>query len=384
MMLVFAVGVLAVSASGVQEEDGNALSLLQTSSLKVSEQSSNKDCKAAKAAYQDARTKVKTDKAARKAARKAVKAAQAALKAAKATKEESEKAAEVAYGKMAEVCPIPEVDLETPDEGCSGTIVTSFMGKGIHDLLNPANCNKYNGLANHLDKFDKCLPGGGVPGGHGKAYGDKLGIAIMQPCSVAWTSGGPIVPRGTLSTGFQQVTNTEIFKVKTGLRDHHACLDWAKSVAPWPESYAVTFGANCQVHKKTTIPWKNFGPSLQLTPGNNIWFSCYLGNKAAWKKQYEEQQAENQLIDKCSKPVWSRWKLHNAEPPVVPSGTPFKWLPMASSTKECYQNVKAEPVCGKAVAVRYKEAGGWCQCIYQTPAFEGDSRGYIDEFVCML
>lgn len=403
-MLAFAIGVLATgasaSATGVHE-DGNALSLLQTSSLKVSEHSSGGECKAAKAAHKAARAKVKTDKSAIKAARQALKAAREALKAAKATKVASDEAAGEAYNKVLEVCPIPEVDLTSPDEGCSATVVTSYRPQNRNgpDLLDPAWCAaaSTSGLG-----FDTCLPGGGVPEGHGKAYGDKLGIAIMQPCSVAWTNGGYIAPKGTLNQGpgkdgIRQGSGEVMWKAKAGMKTQCECLEWAKSVAPWPESIAVTFQntGNCQVHKMTTLSWKEGGPALYLSTAHNNFFTCYLGNPAEWQQRYDSEKAQNQLIDKCSKPEWSPTMLYAAEPPSVPTGTPFKSLWTGSghggaviSTKECYQVAKDDPACANAVALSYKAAMSWCRCIFQSSSLapNNDNRGVQPqaEVVCMF
>jgi len=412
MMRTFAVGLVAIS--GATHEDGDALSLLQTSSSKFSDLSASKECKAATAAYKDAKGKVKVDKAAIKAAKKAAKEAKAAVKAAKAAKEASEKAVEDSYADMLEVCPIEEPDYDAPDTGpCSGKIVTSYLPGQGRDILDPRNCNAWNMLTNYLDGFTECLHGGGVPGGHGQSWGDKVGIAIMQPCTEYWTAGRFISPPGTSMSDYPKGTlgkkNGEVmFVEKPNLRNQSVCLDWCREVAPFPQSIAAQFNSNggttstCRCHKKTSIAWKDFGVSLQLDGRQSNEFTCFMGGHAAWKKMYEEQQAANQLIDKCSKPEWARWHLERAEPPITKVGgvagdamakaTPFKPLytgsgvnGMVINKKECNKVAKAEPACAKAVALSWSPSGGGaCKCIFQTPSLVGNVRDRIDEYVCMF
>merc|ERR1712216_504498 len=112
--------------------------------------------------------------------------------------------------------------------------------------------------------------------------------------------------------------------------------------------------------------------------------------------RYDSQKAQKQLIDKCSKPEWSPTVLHAAEPPVVPTGTPFKSLWTGSgqngqviNTKECYKVAKAEPGCANAVALSYKAAQSWCRCIFQSPNLGQNNQGMrgqmpADEVVCMF
>jgi len=391
-MRLAAVSILSAAASG-STENGDALSLLQTSSVKVlgSNLQSNKECKAAKTAFRDAKTKVKTDKA-------AIKAARAALKEARAARVESEKEKQTAAEAVTGACPDEQVDFETPDEGCSSTIVTSIRGNGPDDLLDGVQCNyKYSTWFTNTIKDGQCLPGGGAKGGDGQPYGDKLGISVMQPCSAAWTGGGFIYPTGVnLQTGMRG--NVKFSEEKKGMPNPCSCLEWAKSVAPWPQSYATTYykiGGICRVFMKNDLPWKEGGPALYLETSrtqenHNNAFTCFMGNPDAWKAEVEAEKAANQLLDKCSKPNWGHWFVQQTDVNVVPKGEPkFKPLYTGSgpngaviNTKECFKVARAEPACKDAVALSWQpQSGGQCKCLFGGASQESHTRGSDHESI---
>lgn len=414
MLVTFAAGLLAVSVSGVHQ-DGNALSLLQMSSAKVSLHS-DKECKAATKAHKDAKKKAKADKAAGKAAKAAWKAAKQAMQA-------SKEAADEAYSNQLELCPVPEVD-RSPDVGCSKTIVTSVF-IGANEPGKPLLLERGLPFAGWYG-FEEVLPGGGVPsvptptadGGSSvfplasKAM-RYLGIGVMQPCSKAWTVGEIMYPyqvdgrTGKLPANFPDVPGETIFMQKVGVHKTPCeCREWAESVMKWPTGAAVEFNAQgaqggvpgiCTVFKMTALPWSKKGFSLTLANSANTHFSCYLGNPEEWQERLDKERAEGHTIDKCSKTaVWGNGRFaqqanRTTRSTVAPIHVGTLVYPMPSPQSEagrkmCLKWVKGNSKCANAITIEMNERGCWCATTTRSISKVGGRRDapYIEEQVCML
>lgn len=416
-LLTCAVCLLA-SASGAASEDGDALVLLQMSSARVSVHS-DKECKAARKDQKAAKKTAKTDKAAAKAAKAAWKAARKAMK-------ESKEAQAAADAKVLDLCPLPEVD-RSPDEGCSATLITSCtpgvaQPEGALLLERGLPYNKWYG-------FEEVLPGGGVPsvptptadGGSSvfpltTSAMRKLGIAVMQPCSVAWTVGFIRYPyqvqgsTGKLPPTFRDFgdPNEQVFLRKENLKSPCECRAWAETVMPWPTGAAVEFlghksggygggtPTQCTVFSMSSIPWKNLGFSLTLAHSANTHFSCYLGNPEEWKERLDKEKEAGRTVDKCSKTsLWSSGKWELQANRTTRSTVPHQFVGSLSwpdpdvnseaGRKMCLKWVKTNPKCANAIAIELHEQGCWC--VFTTDAINKGGRQeapWITKQVCML
>jgi len=405
-LLTCAVGFLASVPGAAYEVDGNALSLLQMSSARVSVQS-DKECKVASKALKDAQKKTKTD-------RKAAKAARAAWKAAKQTLQESKEAEDAAYSKVEELCPTPEID-RSADVGCSATVITSCVAPRTQAhtpllLERGLPHSKWYG-------FEEVLPGGGVPSvptptGDGgstvlpqttKEMRD-LGIAVMQPCSVAWTVGRMKVPM-FMNLGTGKLGEEQVFKKKDGLKSPCECRAWAETVMPWPQGVAVSFlgvsgtggGTTCTVYGMTGIPWIGGGFGLTLINSMNTDFTCYLGNPEEWKERLDQEKAVGHTIDKCRKTgLWASgtWAAQAdrvtrstvQNPYVGKLSFPDPGVNTEGGRKMCLRWVKGNPKCANAIAIELNDHG--CSCVITTNSIRTSHNRqdapWITNQVCML
>lgn len=350
---------------------------------------SDKDCKAATKAHRDAKKQAKSDRA-------AVKAARAALKAALATAAESKQKEEEGLAKMAEVCPVPEID-RSPDVGCSKIIVTSLTVKP-GDPRNPELLER--GLPADWYGFDGAnvadgtiVPGGGIAQGRGTDMGSKLGTAVMQPCSVAWTSGAvmpgrvPQYPSVDYRTGKDIRTGEQVWLEKTGLRSACACREWAETVMKWPEAAFLEFqglkngggyapygqATMCRVWAVSKLPWPRSKMGLHLREGGNRHFTCYLGNPEEYKERLANEKALGHVIDKCSKT--SLWAAGVPSKNILPTGsfTLFHNVGQLKSPdppghsqagrKLCLKWAKKDPKCANATILTLgTHSPGMCEC----------------------
>lgn len=418
MLVTFAVGLLAVSVSG-GHQDGNALSLLQMSSAKVSVHA-DKECKAATKAHKDAKKKAKADKVAGKAAKAAWKAAKQAMQA-------SKEAADEAYSNQLEACPVPEVD-RSPDVGCSKTLITSTT-LGANQPGLPLLMERGLPSANWYG-FEEVLPGGGMPkvpfptfdGGSSvfpvsTKTERNLGVAVMQPCSKAWTIGEVRYPyqvvdpphatgtrTGRLSPGFIPELNGEVvYMRKTGFKSPCECRAWAETVMKWPTGAAVEFwGQNngqpgqCTVFKMTEVPWTRLGFSLSLATSANTHMSCYLGNPEEWQERLDNEKATGHTVDKCSKTEvwgcggWVQQANRTTRSTVAPIHVGNLVYPMPSPSTEagrkmCLKWVKENPKCDNAIAIEMNARG--CFCSTTVLGLKKSGRKEVpqdDEQICML
>jgi len=381
---------IAISVSDAHD-DVEALHLLQTSSAKISLHS-DKECKAGMRAERDAKKNMKADRAAIKAARAALKAAQQAMKG-----HEDDRAA--AQAQIAQSCPAPEVD-NSPDEGSSNILVTSyFPPKSVGhypDLLNRPLSNAMK-LAYGIEKI---VPGGGLPEGRGTAMGSKIGVATMQPCSVAWTVGSVIEPSngfGKANVGNMNGVVThypELFMQQANIASPQKCREWADTKMKWPDAFAVEFRGNihgspgvCKVFKTTDIPFERMGPALQLGYSQNIMYSCYLGNPQIWKQRLDASLAQGQIVDRCGKTsLWTFGDFfrQNALPndPVFSTfitpvyvgklATPDPLSGTEGGRKLCLKWVKGNAKCDDAIGIYL--GNNECYCVLSTPYTVGRNK----------
>jgi len=392
-LLTFAVGLVA-GADLASHEDGDALSLLQMSSAKVSMhfEKDDKECKAATKAHKSVKKQAKIDKKAAKEARAAWKTAQQAMK-------DSKEAEAAALAKVAAECPLPEVD-NSPDVGCSDILFTSLT-PAVSQTKAPLLLERgLPGFTNWLG-FNEVLPGGGAPIGdfpNGDGGGKmipkstkeerNIGIAVMKPCSVAWTVGMFRYPHtqvdqktGKMRPGYFQQNNNvqpneQIFMKKEGINTAQECRAWADTVMKWPEAAAVQFshyghGGQCHVFSMTKIPFKSDGFSLTLVNSAHTDFTCYLGNPEEWKQRLAAEKAAGQTVDKCSKAgVWANgnWELNGNRTSRgtvgnIPIGK-LSWPNPLGNTeagrKSCYKWAKADPKCADAVALELVSDTCYC------------------------
>jgi len=382
-----AIGLLTAITLSEANNNVDALHLLQTSSAKISLHS-DKECKAAMRAEREAKKNMKTGRAAIKAARAALKTAQQAMKG-----YEDDRTA--AQSQIAELCPAPEVD-NSPDEGSSNILVTSF--------LPPKNNAYYPDLLNRGLSYawkvgyglEEVVPGGGVPEGRGTAMGSKIGIATMQPCSVAWTVGKVLEPSHGMGKANLHVNGvftsfTDLFQQATNIASPQKCREWADTKMKWPEAWAVEFTGNirgypgmCKVFKVTTIPWEQSGVGLDLGGAQNNIFSCYLGNPQEWKQRFDASLAKGQIIDKCGKTsLWTYGSTANQNAGPNDSGTfitnfyvgklstPDPLAGTEGGRKLCLKWVKGNAKCDDALAIYLGGNGNECYCVFSTPVKAG-------------
>lgn len=225
--------------------------------------------------------------------------------------------------------------------------------------------------------FDKVVPGGGVAAGQGTDMGSKLGIAVMQPCSVAWTVGNTFSGINAEQRNIPGLGMKTIWKKKDNVQNPCACREWAETVLKWPEAAAVHFRGStngapgqCFVYYMTDIPWEKHGFQLTLMPDINTNYMCYLGNPEEWKQRVKAEKAAGKLIDKCSKTsLWSFGKLQDwrqgfSSIQKFHVGTlnyPDPTAGTEAGRKICLKWVKGNAKCAGAIAVQldYKNE---CYC----------------------
>lgn len=388
-----ALGLVAISLAD-SHEDVEALHLLQTSSAKLSLHD-DKKCNAARKATRDEHKQMKSDKKAVKEARNAFRAAQAALK-------ESTTAHTAAATAEEAACPVPEVD-QSPDQGCSDTLITSYTPGKSHypqcpNMLGASGRGLPHGGGDPFWGFNKLVAGGGLPEGQKNGQKD-IGISVLQPCSVGWTVGKLREPYGTnWQTGLTN-TGMRVFKEVKNLKTACACREWADSQMKFPEAAAVQFyttnqagnpaGSSCKVFAFTNLEWIKNGFELSLDRSQNWHFSCYLGNPEEWKERAAQEKADGILIDKCSKTsLWSFGKLalqewnagyYSRTGPTwhdqVFAGKITHPDPPAGSEggrKLCLRWVKKDPKCAGAIAIHLDQYQGNCYCSMTAP-FQSDA-----------
>lgn len=358
----------------------------------------------------DAKKALKTNRAVLKEAR-------AALKVAQQTKKDQEEARAAAQAQIAALCPAPEVDM-SPDVGSSGTLVTSYI---------PWTHQKWPDLLARLPAgwygFDKVVPGGGVPEGTGP-MGRAIGLNTMQPCSVAWTVGHPVIPATMTSQGggTRRLPNGQVYHAfyqSTGLTMENPakCREWADTKIKFPEAGAVTFTSPqpiygtpgyCTVYALKSpedLPWQASGFDLTLRRSQNDKFSCYLGNPEEWKQRLKAQRAAGSMIDKCSKTsLWASGKLEAQE---KRGQFPMKWTEVTVGTisepqpkpsteagrKLCLRWVRADERCNDAIAIMLWSNGN-CMCSFNTwgvtpdlivpQSIPNDPQNHIRHQICTL
>lgn len=224
--------------------------------------------------------------------------------------------------------------------------------------------------------------------------GAKLGVGVMQPCSVAWTAGRFYAPVGGINpmTGVigGEFAGTLIYKEKKNpgnFKTACECREWAESQIKWPQAAAVQFTGQmsgstapteCRVYAMTTIPWDRRGFQLTLAHSWNNVFTCYLGNPEEWTQRVKKEKAAGHLIDKCSKT--SLWAFGKVTQSVNGSG----WVPFHSvgtlqppdpvpgsveARKMCLKWVKADARCANALYANLHKDGK-CYCSDAFGAFD--------------
>lgn len=391
-LLSCAVGLLAISVADAHE-DVESLHLLQTSLAKVSVHS-ERECKAAKRAAREKKTKLKEARIAAKTARNAAKVANQVMKDLQTADAEAKAAVE-------SKCPPPEVDM-SPDQGCSDTLVTSFV-LGADSISNNQAQDLLKRQPKGFGGIQKFVPGGGLPAGQGTAMGSKLGPSIMQPCSVAWTAGAVSTFQTYYNhnTGQYRTPTGETFTVmkKTDFTIQSACdcRKWADTVVKFPEAAAVQWKTpyrnggpgQCMVWSKVeSIPWEQGGFWLALdlsNPADSLTFSCYLGNPEEWKVRLAAEKAAGQTIDKCRKTsLWSYGQFHLQQDPsyqyrtvalqyVGRISTPDPVAGSEGGRKLCLKWVKEDTKCSGAIAIQLS-TNGECYCSFSTPGVNAKFR----------
>lgn len=372
-LLRCAVGLLTVSASD-DHADVEALQLLQTSFTKVAVHS-ERECRAAKKAARDKKKKLKEDRVAAKVARNAAKAAIALVK-------ESQTADAEAKADVESKCPAPEIDM-SPDQGCSGTLVSSYI---VIPSRRSREIDYVKTLPPDWYGLQKAVPGGGLPAGAGTVMGSKLGISLMQPCSVAWTVGEVsfVNQYYNMGTGQYRIDNVvyDVMKKKT-VASPCECREWADKVGTFPDTVAVQFKTGkygtpgeCQVWSRAgDVPWEKGGFWLQLDAEQGMLLSCYLGNPEEWKQRLKAEQAAGQTMDKCRKTsLWAfgelYWQYDDAGRQIrqILAGTLNEPDPLSGTEggrKMCLKWVKNDVRCAGAVAIQLKY-DGQCYCSMST------------------